>query len=154
MSKVLRTSGYVALTIQMLWGMYNVFLLAPGGPDITSALVGGHAHFGVLSILAVVTGLAIERTTLSGTARSVAVWGFVVGQWLLPATVLAEVFAPMLLITAYLWGRCSPSRRDSWPGGRSPRTRAARAFSEDGRERTRREPLAASGVENEPGSPD
>ena len=43
MSRVLRASGYVALTIQMLWGMYNVFLLTHGGPEITGALVGGHA---------------------------------------------------------------------------------------------------------------
>jgi len=30
--------------------------------------------------------------------------GFLVGQWLLPATVLMEMIAPPLLITAYLWG--------------------------------------------------
>ena len=58
----------------MLWGMYNVYLLSPGDPDISGALVGGHAHFGVLGILAVVTGIAIERTTLSGRAKSVAGW--------------------------------------------------------------------------------
>jgi hypothetical protein len=58
----------------------------------------------VLSILAVVTGFAIERTALTGTLRSVAVWGFVVGQWLLPATILMEMVAPPLLLTAYLWG--------------------------------------------------
>lgn len=104
MSRTLRASGFVALTIQMIWGMYNVFLLTPGGPDINGALVGGHAHFGVLGILAVATGLAIERTNLTGTTRSVAVYGFVVGQWLLPATVLMELVAPPLLVTAYLWG--------------------------------------------------
>ncbi|MFB6136598.1 MAG: hypothetical protein ABEJ04_07540, partial [Halobacteriaceae archaeon] len=81
-----------------------VYLLSPGGPDITGAIVGGHAHFGVLGILAVVTGLAIERTTLSGTTKTVAEWFFIVGQWLLPATVLMEMVAPPLLITAYLWG--------------------------------------------------
>jgi hypothetical protein len=58
----------------------------------------------MLSILAVVTGFAIERTALTGTLRSVAVWGFVIGQWLLPATILMEMVAPPLLITAYLWG--------------------------------------------------
>ncbi|MFB6170149.1 MAG: hypothetical protein ABEJ06_03290 [Haloarculaceae archaeon] len=104
MSKRLRASGYIALTLQMLWGIYNVYLLSPGGPDITNALVGAHAHFGVLGILAVVTGIAIERTNLTGTTRSVAVNGFIVGQWLLPATVLMEMVAPPLLITAYLWG--------------------------------------------------
>jgi len=35
---------------------------------------------------------------------SSAVWGFVVGQWLLPTTILTEMVAPPVLITAYLWG--------------------------------------------------
>lgn len=104
MSRELRASGYIALTLQMIWGIYNTYLLAPGGPDITQALIGGHAHLGVLGILAVVTGFAIERTELAGTKRSVAVWGFIVGQWLLPATVLMEMVFPPALITAYLWG--------------------------------------------------
>ena len=64
--------------------------------------VGAHAYF--VSVLAVVTGFTIERTALIGTLRSIAVWGFVVGQWLLPATILMEMVAPPLLITAYLWG--------------------------------------------------
>jgi hypothetical protein len=81
MSKALRVSGYVALTIQMLWGLYQVFLLSPAGPGaVPGAMVGGHAHFGVLGILAVVTGLAIGRTDLAGTSRSVAVYGFIIGQ--------------------------------------------------------------------------
>jgi len=58
----------------------------------------------MLSILAVVTGFAVERTALTGRLRLVAVWGFVVGQWLLPATILMEMVAPPLLVTAYLWG--------------------------------------------------
>lgn len=104
MSRTLRASGYVALTLQMLWGLANTYMLMPGEPNITAALTGAHAHFGVLGILAVVTGLAIERTDLSGTPYRVAVWGFVVGQWLLPATVLMEMVAPPLLMTAFLWG--------------------------------------------------
>jgi hypothetical protein len=104
MSRTLRASGYVALTIQMVWGLLQVFAVSPAGPGLPPVAVGAHAHFGMLSILAVVTGFAIERTTLTGTLRSVAVWGFVVGQWLLPATILMEMVAPPLLITAYLWG--------------------------------------------------
>lgn len=104
MSRTLRASGYVALTIQMIWGVVQVFALSPAGPGLPGASVGAHAHFGILSILAVVTGFAIERTALTGTLRSVAIWGFIVGQWLLPATVLMELVAPPLLITAYLWG--------------------------------------------------
>jgi len=104
MSRTLRASGYIALTIQMAWGLIQVFAISPAGPGLPAASVGGHAHFGILSILAVVTGFAIERTELTGTLRSTAVWGFVIGQWLLPATVLMGVVAPPLLITAYIWG--------------------------------------------------
>ncbi len=104
MSRALRASGYVALTIQMAWGLVQVFAVSPAGPGLPPVSVGAHAHFGMLSILAVVTGFAIERTALTGTLRSIAVWGFVVGQWLLPATILAEMVAPPLLVTAYLWG--------------------------------------------------
>lgn len=104
MSRTLRASGYVALTIQMIWGLVQVFAISPAGPGLPAASVGGHAHFGILSILAVVTGFAIERTELTETLGSVAVWGFVVGQWLLPATVLMEMVAPPFLVTAYLWG--------------------------------------------------
>jgi uncharacterized membrane-anchored protein YitT (DUF2179 family) len=105
MSKTLRVSGYVALTVQMLWGILQVFMLSPmGSGAVPGAAVGAHAHFGILSILAVVTGFAIERTALTGTLHSVAVWGFIIGQWLLPATVLMELVAPQLLLTAFLWG--------------------------------------------------
>ncbi|GAB7014179.1 hypothetical protein [Halolamina salina] len=104
MSRVLRASGYVALTIQMLWGIVQSYMISPMGPGLPAVSVGAHAHFGILSILAVVTGFAIERTALSGTQRQVAVWGFVVGQWLLPATVLMEAVFPPALLTAYLWG--------------------------------------------------
>ncbi|NHX35030.1 MULTISPECIES: hypothetical protein [Halolamina] len=104
MSRTLRVSGYVALTIQMIWGIIQSYMISPMGPGLPAVSVGGHAHFGILSILAVVTGFAIERTALSGTRRQVAVWGFIAGQWLLPATVLMEAVFPPALLTAYLWG--------------------------------------------------
>lgn len=105
MSRVLRISGYVALTIQMLWGLIQSLLIAPIGPEgLPAVAIGAHAHFGILSILAVVTGFAIERTDLTGTARQVAIWGFVLGQWLLPATVLMEGVAPPLMMLNFLWG--------------------------------------------------
>lgn len=88
----------------MVWGLVQVFAISPAGPGVPAASVGGHAHFGILSILAVVTGFAIERTELTGTLHSIAVWGFIAGQWLLHATVLVEMVAPPLLVTAYLWG--------------------------------------------------
>mgnify|MGYP006302630385 FL=1 len=104
MSRVLRASGYVALTIQMIWGIVQSYMISPMGPGLPGVSVGAHAHFGILSILAVVSGFAIERTSLSGTRRQVAVWGLIAGQWLLPATVLMEAVFPPALVTAYLWG--------------------------------------------------
>ncbi|MBP1986276.1 hypothetical protein [Halolamina salifodinae] len=105
MSRTLRISGYVALTIQMLWGLVQALLIAPVGPEgLPAVSIGAHAHFGVLSILAVVTSFGIERTTLSGRRRQVAVWGFIAGQWLLPATVLLEGVAPPLLMLNFVWG--------------------------------------------------
>lgn len=55
-------------------------MISPMGPGLSAPITGAHAHFGVLSVLAVVTGLTIERTALRGRRRSVAVWGFNVGQ--------------------------------------------------------------------------
>ncbi|QKY20902.1 hypothetical protein B4589_011155 [Halolamina sp. CBA1230] len=104
MSRVLRTSGYVALTVQMIWGMIQSYMISPMGPGLPAVSVGAHAHFGILAILAVVSGFAIERTTLSGTRRQVAVWGLIAGQWLLPATVLMEGVFPPALMLAYVWG--------------------------------------------------
>lgn len=68
MTRTLRASGYVALTIQLIWGLVQVFAISPAGPGLPAASVGGHAHFGILSILATVTGFAIERTR--GNTRS------------------------------------------------------------------------------------
>lgn len=104
-SRVLKASGFVALTVQMVWGLAQVYLVMPGGAGLPGAAIGAHAHFGVLSILAVVTGYAVADVGLTGWTRSVAVWGFVAGQWLLPATiVVGEMFVPPLLVTAFLWG--------------------------------------------------
>jgi hypothetical protein len=103
MSRALKVSGFAGLTVQMLWGMQNVVGLMQGGnPGPT---VGAHAHFGVLSIAAVVAGFAVAEFGVEGIQRSVAVWGFVAGQWLLPATIVGELFLPpQALLSAFLWG--------------------------------------------------
>jgi len=104
MSRTLRASGYVALTIQLSEGLVQVFAISPAGLGLPPVSVGAHAHFGILSILTVVAGFTIEQTALTGRLRSIAVWSFLVGQWLLPATILMGMVAQPLLITAYLWG--------------------------------------------------
>ena len=103
MSRALKVSGFLGLTVQMLWGMGNVVGLMQGGNP--GAAVGAHAHFGVLSIAAVVAGFAVEEFGVSGVQRSVAVWGYVAGQWLLPATIVGELFLPpQALLASFLWG--------------------------------------------------
>ena len=49
MSRTLRASGYVALTIQMIWGLVQTFAISPAGPGLPPVSVGAHAHFGMLS---------------------------------------------------------------------------------------------------------
>lgn len=91
----------------MLWGMYNVFLLSPmGGRSITDWLIGAHAHNGVLAILAIVLGFAVDHYDLTGSKRRIVTWFYIVGQWLLPATIIVALGGgmPALESLAYLWG--------------------------------------------------
>jgi hypothetical protein len=106
MSRLLKASGFLGLSVQMLWGMVNTFLITPGGPPLPPWVVGAHAHFGVLGILAVVLGFAVERYDLPSTQRRVVTGGYVAGQWLLPANILVAIGAgmPMLSVLEYLWG--------------------------------------------------
>jgi hypothetical protein len=106
MSKILKTSGFLGLAIQMLWGMVNTYLITPGGPPLPPWVVGAHAHFGTLGILAIVLGFAVDRYDVSGTRRTIVTWGFIAGQWLLPANILVAVglgLGPLALLE-YLWG--------------------------------------------------
>jgi len=108
MSRALKVSGFLGLTVQMLWGMSNVAFLVGGPPAFMSEWVGAHAHFGVLGILAVVTGLAVDHYGTSGTRRSVAVYGFILGQWLLPGTLVVQGITGMHQIgmLEFVWGIC------------------------------------------------
>lgn len=105
MSRLLKTSGFLGLSIQMLWGMYNVYLITPGGPAITDWMIGAHAHFGVLGILAIVLGFAVDHYDVTGTRRAIVTYGYIAGQWLLPATILVAIGGglPMLSLLEYLW---------------------------------------------------
>ena len=106
MSRLLKVSGFLGLSVQMLWGMVNTFLITPGGPTLPPWVVGAHAHFGVLGILAIVLGFAVERYDLPSTQRRVVTGGYIAGQWLLPANILVAIGAgiPMLSLLEYLWG--------------------------------------------------
>ena len=109
MSRLLKASGFLGLSVQMLWGMGNVVFLMGGSlPAFWGEWVGAHAHFGVLGILAVVTGLAVEHYGTSGTRRSVVVYGYTLGQWLLPATLVAVAVSGLhqLGILEFVWGIC------------------------------------------------
>ncbi len=104
MSRVLKLSGFIGLTLQMVWGMGNIVNLMMGTPIPSGAMAGAHAHFGVLSIAIVVSGFAVERYEITGGRRTLTVWGLVVGQWLLPLTVLGEAVSQMISLAAFLWG--------------------------------------------------
>ncbi|AUV80533.1 hypothetical protein C2R22_01715 [Salinigranum rubrum] len=107
MTRVLKTSGFLGLTAMMLVGMYQHSLVAGGG-GAPSWMVGGHAHLGVLSILAIVMGFAVDAFSMTGSLRSAVTGLFVLGQWLLPVSVWVGVgFGVTILLPAiFLWGLC------------------------------------------------
>jgi cytochrome c oxidase subunit IV len=131
MTRVLKTSGFLGLAAMMVVGLYQHSLVAAGG-GAPSWLVGGHAHLGVLSILAIVMGFAVDAFALSGTLRTAVTGLFVVGQWLLPVSVWIGVgFGVTLLLPAiFLWGLClvaamlimawQAATTDRGNGGRTP----------------------------------
>ncbi|WP_135827670.1 hypothetical protein [Halorussus halobius] len=91
----------------MFVGMYQNVLIA-SGQGAPAWMIGGHAHLGVLSILAIVMGFTVDALALSGTLRSAVTGLYVVGQWGLPLSVwLAEGLGlGVLHMTAFLWGLC------------------------------------------------
>lgn len=70
--------------------------------------VGGHAHLGVLSILAIVMGFAVPALGVTGRLRTAVTGLFVAGQWGIPGIVwLGEGFGlTFLMPTGLLWGLC------------------------------------------------
>jgi hypothetical protein len=105
MTRVLKTSGFLGLTAMMGVGMYQ-FTLLSGGQAVPGWLVGGHAHLGVLSILAIVLGFTVDAYALAGRLRTAVTGLFVVGQWLLPVTIWVGEGAGVtaLMPTTMLWG--------------------------------------------------
>ncbi len=89
----------------MLVGLHQFGLLS-GGQAPPGWMIGAHAHLGVLSILAIVTGFAVESLALAGRLRTAVTGLFLTGQWLLPTTIWLGEGAGFtaLLPTILLWG--------------------------------------------------
>ncbi len=83
MTRTLKTSGFLGLTTMMLVGMYQVTL----APSVPGWLVGGHAHLGVLSILAIVVGFTVDAFGIADRLRTAVSAMYVFGQWVLPGSV-------------------------------------------------------------------
>ncbi|APW98842.1 hypothetical protein CHINAEXTREME_14075 [Halobiforma lacisalsi AJ5] len=64
-------------------GMYQNVLNATG-EGVPGWLIGGHAHLGVLSIIAIVLGVAIPTLGMADRYRTLVTWTFIPGQWGLP----------------------------------------------------------------------
>lgn len=105
MSKALKVSGFLGLTVMMVVGMYQNYLNAIG-EGTPAWLIGGHAHLGVLSILAIVLGFAIPAFGVTGTLEQVVTWIFIPGQWGLPLVPWLAVGAGLEFLhpTAFFWG--------------------------------------------------
>lgn len=105
MTKALKGSGFLGLATMMSVGLYQ-FTLLSGGNAVPSWMVGGHAHLGVLSILAIVMGFAVPALNVSGNLRTAVTGLFIAGQWGIPAVVwIGEGFGVTLLLpTGFLWG--------------------------------------------------
>ena len=69
-------------------------------------MVGGHAHLGVLSILALVMGSAVIAYGMAGCMRQAVSGLFVIGQWGVPLTVWGTKITgiSVLHITTFTWG--------------------------------------------------
>lgn len=108
MTRILKTSGFLGLATMMSVGLYQGYLFAVGeSPPFW--LINGHAHLGVLSILAIVTGFSIDALGVTGRERRVVTVLFVVGQWFLPASwwvAFGIVDNIALLGTQFVWGPC------------------------------------------------
>jgi hypothetical protein len=107
MTKVLKASGFLGLATMMTVGLYQFSLLA-GGQGVPGWMIGGHAHLGVLSIIAIVMGFAVPAVGVTGNLRRAVTGLFLAGQWGIPLVVwVGEGGGVMLLLpTGYLWGAC------------------------------------------------
>ncbi|MFC5278206.1 hypothetical protein ACFPM1_05440 [Halorubrum rubrum] len=105
MTRALKGSGFLGLAVMMVVGLHQ-FVILSGGSAVPPWMIGGHAHLGVLSILAVVMGFAVPALEVTGTLRTAVTALFVAGQWGIPGIVwLGEGFGlTFLMPTGFLWG--------------------------------------------------
>lgn len=105
MTKPLKASGFLGLATMMAVGLHQ-FVILSGGEAVPGWMIGGHAHLGVLSILALVMGFAVPAVGVTGTLRTAVTVLFIAGQWGIPGIVwLGEGFElTFLMPTGFLWG--------------------------------------------------
>ena len=105
MTKALKSSGFLGLAVMMAVGLHQ-FTIVAGGDPVPPWMIGGHAHLGVLSILAIVMGFAVPALGVTGNLRTAVTALFVAGQWGIPGIVwLGEGFGLLFLMpTGFLWG--------------------------------------------------
>lgn len=105
MIRALKASGFLGLATMMVVGLYQFTILA-GGSAVPGWMIGGHAHLGVLSILAIVMGFAVPALGVVGNLRTAVTGLFIAGQWGIPGIVwLGEGFGlSFLMPTGFLWG--------------------------------------------------
>ena len=105
MTKPLKASGFLGLATMMTVGLYQ-FILLSGGQAVPGWLVGGHAHLGVISILAIVVGFAVSALEVTGRLRTAVTVLFIAGQWGIPGVIwIGEGGGfTFLLPTVFLWG--------------------------------------------------
>lgn len=105
MTRPLKASGFLGLATMMTVGLYQ-FILLSGGEGVPAWMVGGHAHLGVISILAIVVGFAIPALEVTGRLRTAVTGLFIAGQWGIPGVIwIGEgLGVTVLLPTVFIWG--------------------------------------------------
>ena len=105
MTKALKASGFLGLAVMMAVGLHQ-FVILSGGQAVPGWMTGGHAHLGVLSILAIVMGFAVPAVGVTGRLRTAVSVLYIAGQWGIPGVVwIGEgLGVTVLLPTAFLWG--------------------------------------------------
>lgn len=104
MTRLLKTSGFIGLLTMMSVGIYQHFLAE--GSGVPPWLVSGHAHLGVLSILAIVLGIVIDLYGPADRLRTAVSGLYIQGQWLLPLSLWVGLGfgVTILLPLVVVWG--------------------------------------------------